>query len=195
MGMTLMSPEYLASLLAARPVGWAIPATFIETGTFRGKTARVAAGLDIFDEIHTIELSPKFHREVLRLLSPLGVRCCLGDSAKVLPRILARYRNQPIIAYLDAHWFWRPENHAQIPAECPFPLWAELEAIRHRATADCVIVDDVQLFGKDKWSCPIDPKWKDVCPQSINEALDPERIAASGIIGDAYVVWRTACPA
>lgn len=191
MGMTLMCKDYLLGLLSQMPNGREMPRVFIETGAFEGNTAKTA--VDIFDEVHTIELSPEFFQRMTPGLTEMGIKCHLGDSANVLPEILDLYPSEPVVAYLDAHWFWRADDLEQIPDESPFPLWAELAAIKPRRQADCVIVDDARIFGKGQGdlSYPLDDRWRDVTEHSIVEALGADRVASSGIIGDACVVWRT----
>jgi hypothetical protein len=187
-----MSPAYLEQILNLRPEGVDVPEVFVETGTFHGGTASVAASF--FPTVHTIEICPKLYNAAMHRFSLLSaVVCHLGDSARVLPD-LARIVQQPAVFYLDAHWFWREAKEHQIPDSSPFPLWAELAAIRERPFADWVLVDDVQCFGKgpDDWPWPIDPKWKTVCEETILGALGRDRVVKSAVHGDCFCIWRSA---
>ena len=66
-----------------------------------------------------------------------------GDSAEVLPRIVAAIR-EPILFWLDGHY--SGEGTAHGAAETPLP--EELRAIARRGhPGDVVLVDDARLLG------------------------------------------------
>jgi hypothetical protein len=74
---------------------------FVETGTYMGETAW-ALRRD-FDRIETIELEPTLARLAgIRFGRTRNVRVHQGDSAMVLPRILATL-DEPALFWLDAH--------------------------------------------------------------------------------------------
>ena len=187
MGMNLMNSAYLADLCLCRPEGEPVPRVFVESGTYRGNTAAVAS--ELFDRVETIELCPEQFEANRARLDRLGVRSHLGDSAAILPKILAAI-DEPVLAYLDAHWFWTPEGAPAIPDSAPFPLWAELAAIAGRPHADWVAVDDACLFGLSTWSHPIDRRWGVVTERTILSTLGLGRVAGSRRYGDCFCVRR-----
>lgn len=77
----------------------------IETGTCLGDTS--AACSDSFDEIHTIELSDTLYKKVSERFAGINkIHCYHGDSAKILPDILAKINKEEnfLIFWLDAHY-------------------------------------------------------------------------------------------
>ena len=198
MGMGLMSPRYMADLLDTAPEGFAKPNVFIETGMHLGNTARIAA--PYFRVVHTIEILPHKVRRFLQSAVPRNVRVHEGNSAEILPRLLAAHDDEPIMVYLDAHWMHqkgrpgnpRGDDPTQLGA-ADFPLWDELAALRPRGWRDCVVVDDLNLMGRDngEFPWPTDPRWRDTSPDRIVEALGgDEALAYRGSYRDALVLWR-----
>jgi hypothetical protein len=152
---------------------------FVETGTFHGKTTRLAA--QCFPEVHTIELHDQWHAEAVRDLAPLGVRCHHGNSAELVPQLAAAIA-EPAVWYLDAHWFKIVPGVAG--QAVPLPLWAELEAVAARPYRDVVVVDDVHAFGKMEPTA----EWLDVSIERIAGYFPGHRAAA--IQDDQAVVYR-----
>ena len=75
---------------------------FLETGTYRGRTAAWAAGN--FDEVVTIEASSDLHDAARRSHGHLGnVRWVHGDTRDVLASEVARLAG-PAVVWLDSHW-------------------------------------------------------------------------------------------
>lgn len=151
------------------------PRAFVETGTLRAETARFARQL--YEVVETIELSEPLYREALRRYGGNGIRFHCGDSAALLPQVLAAYQ-EPLCIYLDAHWFPRPEvAHG-------FPLWQELDAIRGRPYPDIVVVDDVHSFGT------VNPtsEWLGVTLETLGERLG--RIEGILLVDDHCVLYR-----
>ena len=75
---------------------------FIETGTLYGDTSASVAPL--FEELHSIELDEGLYENAIaRLAGSSKVRIWHGDSAEVLPRILADLR-RPAFFWLDGHY-------------------------------------------------------------------------------------------
>lgn len=138
-----------------------VPNIFVETGTWKGITTVMAA--NHFPTVHTIELSVVHHMRALDTFRGLPhVHCHYGDSAAVLPILCDLLPAQPVMFYLDAHWF--KVDHA---AKGRFPLWGELEAIAKRGQPDIVVVDDVHSFG----TCNPEPAWERVSLDSICQCL------------------------
>lgn len=137
MGIVYGGPprELVAKLHATQPF-----AAFVETGTFRGDTARWAS--EVFPTVHTVEKFPKNFEDAKGVLQNCpNVTCHLGDSADVVPRILETFPNQPLLFWLDAHFCGF--GSAGVNQQCPLPK--ELSALRKRSR-DVILIDDARLF-------------------------------------------------
>jgi hypothetical protein len=111
----------------------------VETGTFRGLTARSLA--DVFDEVLTIELSPHLHRSASEALSDLpNVRALQGHSAQRLVEVADA--TVPTLYFLDGHWSGGSTSGAD--DECP--VLDELAAVGDGHRDDCFLIDDARLF-------------------------------------------------
>ncbi len=111
----------------------------VETGTFRGGTARSLA--TVFDDVVTIELSPELHRAAeLALRDASRVRALQGHSALRLAELTDPAA--PTLYYLDGHWSGGVTGGVE--DECP--VLAELAAMGDGCSDDCIIVDDARLF-------------------------------------------------
>lgn len=112
----------------------------VETGTYRGGSARALAG--IFDEVVTIELSEELYRSAAEeLASSRNVRPMLGDSRLLLGPLAAV--GVPTLYWLDGHW--SGGSTAGAGHECP--VLDELDAIAGGHRHDCVLIDDARLFA------------------------------------------------
>jgi len=161
----------------------------VETGTFEAQTTRLLCAR--FLTVHTIELEPQRWRRCVETMQALGAVFHLGDSAAVLPLLSAAYSDQPVLWYLDAHWFapsiGRGKWDLPVADVSPFPLWAELEAIAARSQPDLVIVDDVHAFGREEL------EWSAVSSHLIDGRLW-DRLDRSAIAGDQYLArLKNAC--
>ena len=188
--MNLDAPK-LTAILTRHNGHTVVPAVAVETGTFRGERALLFA--EHFAEVHTIELSPTLFAKADARLAPYPhVLRHLGDSRALVPA-LATALAQPVLWYLDAHWFTlnrkrsragaARDAEAQI-ANTPLPLWDELEALAARTWADIVVVDDVRDFGRTE---PTE-EWRDVSLERI-AAYFPGAVEAA-VLADQAVVWR-----
>ena len=111
----------------------------IETGTFRGITARSLASL--FDSVITIELSAPLHEHATTLLRDLPhVKTVHGHSAEALGAVANA--DIPTLYFLDGHWSGGPTGGVE--DQCP--LLAEIAAIGAGHPDDCMIIDDARLF-------------------------------------------------
>lgn len=116
------------------------PRYFIETGTCHGDTP--AALADEFEQLFTIELSATFYAAAQRRFKDTNVLCLIGDSAEVLPEVLAEL-DGPALIWLDGHWSGGNTARGSIDT----PVVAELEAIFAAAHRHIVVIDDARLFG------------------------------------------------
>lgn len=115
---------------------------FVETGTYRGKTTRLAASL--FERVFTIELSEEIHAATKARLAHLSnVRFLQGDSSARIAD-LAWAITEPAVFFLDAHY----SGGVTAKGAKEVPLYDELEQIARRALPDLVIMDDARLFGR-----------------------------------------------
>ncbi len=113
---------------------------FVETGTYCGTTARLAA--KAFARVYTIERAESLFQAHSPALRALGnVEPLLGDSREVLPKLLPALHGQRAVFWLDGHW--SGEETAGRGDECP--LLAELAAIAARVE-DTILIDDARLF-------------------------------------------------
>ena len=111
----------------------------VETGTYRGVTARALASA--FDRVVTIELSrPLYERAAGRLGDLHNVEAVHGNSPEVLGRLAGG--EGPTLYFLDGHW----SGGATEGSEDECPLLAELAAIAAGNPDDCVVIDDARLF-------------------------------------------------
>lgn len=113
----------------------------VETGTFRGDT--VMALRRDFDLIVSVELLPELHaKAVRRARHERNVKLLLGDSASVVPAILAALR-QPALFWLDAHY----SGPGTALGDRVSPISAELNAVLgHPVRGHVVMIDDAREF-------------------------------------------------
>lgn len=113
-----------------------VPASIIETGTFRGTTTQymTETGLPIYS-VEGLARNYGFSRA--RLWRKGNVHLYQGDSREVLRLLLAdklrALRDRTVFAYLDAHW------------NADLPLREELEIIFNHCPAAVVMIDDFQV--------------------------------------------------
>lgn len=114
--------------------------TFIETGTYYGRTAIWAASL--FERVATVEASERIFRETSqKYASTRNIEFIFGDSGEKLPSILEKI-GEPSLIWLDAHW----SAGATFGEHYECPIEKEIKAI-NRSGLDCFIfVDDAHMF-------------------------------------------------
>ena len=115
--------------------------TLVETGTYLGEM--VQASHSVFSQIHSVELDTAlFERAQEKFAGARGVHLWQGDSAAVLPQILAQI-NTPCLFWLDGHY------SAGLTARGPrdTPVLEELQAIfAHPVAGHVVLIDDARCF-------------------------------------------------
>jgi len=114
--------------------------TFVETGTFQGETVRKMERF--FEKLITIEIDPKLHLEAKDRHPSPKILYVLGDSVKELEKI-SQELSEPTLFYLDAHFSGAGTGKGAKDV----PLIEEMEILGKRPHRDCIIVDDVRLFG------------------------------------------------
>lgn len=114
---------------------------FIETGTYAGDSS--AAALEIFDEVHTIELSKIiFEQAHKRFENSKTIYLYCGDSTDVLPKILSSL-NENIVLWLDGHW----SSGLTARGTVNTPILQELQALKNSGIKRSIIlIDDIRFF-------------------------------------------------
>ena len=114
----------------------------IETGTFMGDT--LEALRDTFDKLYSIELSyPLFKKAGQRFAGDERIVLAQGDSARVLPELLARI-DQPALFWLDGHY----SGSITARGTRSTPIIEELQAIfNHRVKGHVILIDDARDFN------------------------------------------------
>jgi hypothetical protein len=112
---------------------------FIETGTFKGNTARWAA--QHFNKAVTIEINPQCYEEAKRNTSNLpNLEFLLGDSAALLPQVVAKLEGRSLF-WLDGHYSGAGTGGEV--TECP--ILEELEALKNLPDP-LILIDDARCF-------------------------------------------------
>lgn len=161
------------------------PKVFVETGTFRGDGIQKALD-DGFEFVYSIELDPLLFRQAQERFKGNHKVCVIrGDSAKVLPQIIAE---EPAVFYLDAHW-------SGFGTETPLPLLEELKAISKRPYKDVVVIDDMRLMGKKSVSGEDGTDWpkaefdfREATLEAISQACPGTQEWATDI--DRLIIYR-----
>ena len=116
--------------------------TFIETGTFKGKTAVWASGL--FRDVFTIENSKQLYESASGTLANYkNIHHIFGNSALELSKLISEI-NGPAIFWLDAHWCgWSTYGDTD-----PCPLLKEIMIIQQSELDHIILIDDARFFLK-----------------------------------------------
>lgn len=132
----------------------------IETGTYRGSTARALA--TVFPVVVTIELSRELADGAARALADAPqVRVVQGHSVSRLAD--ERDPARPTLYFLDGHWSGGRTEGAD--DECP--VLEELRTIGAGHRDDCFLIDDARLFA----SAPPPPHRTEQWPE-LTEVFD-----------------------
>lgn len=115
---------------------------FVETGTLIGGMVEHIA-LDRSVECHTIEIDKAYYNRAKRILGrKKNINFHLGDSAEVLPRILAEL-DRPSVFWLDGHYSGGVTGKASYDT----PVSREVELIlAHRINNHVILIDDAREF-------------------------------------------------
>jgi hypothetical protein len=126
--------EYVLALQKEFGLTW-----FVETGTFKGATAKWAA--QWFEQVITIELSETFYERAKVALAPYrNVKILFGDTRHHLAQIASTL--PPSIIWLDAHY--SAGDTAGAGDQCP--LLGEIDALSPSWNRLFVLVDDARYF-------------------------------------------------
>lgn len=112
----------------------------VETGTYRGRTARALA--TVFGAVVTIELSVELHQQAEAALRDTpAITALQGHSSQVLRDVADPAT--PTLFFLDGHW--SAGSTAGADDECP--VLDEIAAIGASNPADCLVIDDAHWFA------------------------------------------------
>ncbi len=113
----------------------------VETGTYMGDM--VFAMKDVFERIHSVELSTEFYRRARsRFSENQTVVLWQGDSAVVLPNVISQL-HAPTLFWLDGHY----SGGVTARAEIDTPVVAEVRAIIEQCNVPfAILIDDARLF-------------------------------------------------
>lgn len=116
----------------------------VETGTFYGDT--LALLRNRFDELHSIELSPRLVRRARRRFhGEPKIRIHEGNSGDLLGSVLQELR-RPAVIWLDGHY----SGPLTARGATDTPLRLELqEALTWGTDDDAILIDDARLLGVD----------------------------------------------
>jgi hypothetical protein len=155
---------------------------YIETGTYHGDG--IQRVIDLYDRIHSIELSEKYALETAKkFLQDSKVTIYHGNSKEVLPLLLETIP-EPVTIFLDGHYSGGDTAIGDeiVDGFSSAPLLQELEIIMNRPYDDIVIIDDVRMFGfrgrlnygtaSEKWP-DYDFDWTEINEASIRDRLKP----------------------
>ena len=111
---------------------------FIETGTFKGVTTKMAS--QYFDDITSIEINEENHnfsKEKLKDLS--SIELLLGDTVELFPSVLEKKKDKKTTFWLDAH-----PMDPEVDKSCP--LLVELDMIKEHSNRNdhIILIDDLQ---------------------------------------------------
>lgn len=136
----LPSPQYKQALVIEHAERYNIR-TLIETGTYLGDM--ITAAREHFDCIYSIELSEALYgRAITRFWGDTRLKLYHGDSAKLLPEILATIHS-PCLFWLDAH----ASGGDTVRGIKVTPILEELAAIlTHHIANHVVLIDDARGF-------------------------------------------------
>ena len=115
----------------------------VETGTYLGDM--IYATANVFDEIHSIELNPKFYEIARRRFARHPhVRIVQGDSGEVLGEVLSGV-DKPCLFWLDGHY---TAGKYAIRPDRETPIEKELRHIAGHPlkTSHVILIDDAREF-------------------------------------------------
>jgi len=114
--------------------------TFVETGTFKGKTSVWAS--KHFEKIFTVEYSKALFDDVVTQYGHIeNINFLFGDSRLHLKNIVNKLSNSSIF-WLDAHWHGK--NSYGSEDQCP--IIDEIRIIRSSPINHIILIDDASLF-------------------------------------------------
>lgn len=122
------------------------PKVFVETGTYKGDTVKTMATSGLFTQVISMDIyeDRALHAQA-RFQGFPSVHCYCGDSAKLLPEIIATL-HEPALFWLDAHHSGK--QIARVKGLIETPILAELRAVLdfEYAGQSVVLIDDQRYY-------------------------------------------------
>lgn len=116
--------------------------TFVETGTFKGDTLKIAA--KHFSDCYSVELSAELYARVADQFKLIdGVDLRQGDSVDFLREYRSKLAGTPVLFWLDAHWCVASGTAGEASQS---PLLDELKAIGTLHPDSVLLIDDARLY-------------------------------------------------
>lgn len=168
------------------------PDIFVETGTYRGYTARTAAS--IFKEVFTVEYSESLYNRAQKLLEPYSNVRIYHDSSPDMIRRIAPQLNGHTFFWLDAHYSGGEtvlSNSNERDADAVTPVRHELRAIKESGITDCTIaIDDIRGFGTvingvEYLGCWAYPSLQEI--EVLAREINPNFVCA--LVGDILLIY------
>lgn len=152
--------------------------TFIESGTYKGFSTRMAATQ--FDHVYTFELSPELHQESVISAQNHNFDTTgylLGDSVQLLRQVLTDNHDH-VFFFLDAHQSGADTTNNGVEH---VPVLTELKIINelYPKQKGVICVDDYRLFSRF-WD------WNHVSIESIKNVLSNHTITSEVVANDRY---------
>jgi len=194
---TLLYPHGLLPIVAKKYPELGNVKVFVESGTFKGKTAMVES--QYFRDVHTIELSPDLYLANLPVFQERfpNIFAYEGDSARVLQDLVITIK-EPCLFFLDAHWSgdhrvdWKKSEWQGYGTDTAFrgDTWPP------SAEQQCPLVDEARVIGEsfkfpsivviDDWSVVgtrdhafAGEDWGSISLDRILDALGRQRVLES----------------
>jgi hypothetical protein len=115
---------------------------FVETGTFKGDSLRIAR--QFFAECHSVEMSDVLYQEASQAFrSQDRIHLHHGASPAFLRGMRERLAQTPTLYWLDAHWCVADNT---VGADSQSPLLQELDAIGALHSQSVLLIDDARLY-------------------------------------------------
>jgi hypothetical protein len=164
-----------------RASGWLHPASYVETGTYKGKNLEQVVSVGEFKEIHSIELSEQWHKfNQMKFADNPIVHLHNGDSAQVLQTIITKIE-LPVQFFLDAHY----SGPGTALGKLETPLLEELKSIASANLPgnNVIVIDDCRMLGRRGLALgggdyqAFESDWSDITERHIVE-----------IVGENYIM-------
>lgn len=114
---------------------------FIETGTYKGVTAKWAS--EEFKKVSTIELSEQHYRQNLKKYKNIpSINFVFGSSRTCIKKIITENKNDKMLFWLDAH----PCGAYTAGESVEWPILKEIEIINELVDDAFIFIDDARFF-------------------------------------------------
>jgi len=153
--------------------------TFVETGTYEGKTIMELEPL--FDKLYTIDIKQELYQNALAKFNKNKnkVVVLLGESERVLPFVCIRLKDKTIF-YLDAHY----SSGTTGRGDKDVPILEEVQCINKNFNHPAlIIINDARLFKSNDFE-----DWSQISDENILDQIDSIRINRHCIFNDRFII-------